>query len=256
MIWYLIFFWLWCLGWVEEAADEKTWIFQEWFTNSSEPAADYYVNQENLLTSISFKNNDGEEFKINYLSPIPYLIPDLNIEEKKEFESEMQFDSAEFSMPTTLIYERFEDQTITTPAGEFSNCQHYVINTTSLFDIKIAQIPAKEVREIWYHPSVNGVVKEVYRKSPIKYLFWSMEGYTAESELISFSQDAPMTDFTPTQSINDEIQFPVNNSDPQKNNYLLVMVFIIILITVGVYFTLKFIKQKKPHHSQWNRASY
>lgn len=50
----------------------------------------------------------------------------------------------------------------------------------------MAKVPISEQRDRWYHERVNGLVKEVYRKDPVKFLAWSQEGYTATSVLVAF----------------------------------------------------------------------
>jgi hypothetical protein len=87
-----------------------------------------------------------------------------------------------------LVVERLEDEAVTTPAGEFSACRHYKVVNSSTFDIKIAKVPLTEQRERWYHPQVNGLVKEVYTKGRVKFLTWSRPGYTATSVLASFGK--------------------------------------------------------------------
>jgi hypothetical protein len=56
-------------------------------------------------------------------------------------------------------------------------------------DVKIAKIPFREERERWYHPSAQGMVKEVYRKGPVKFLGWSRAGYTATSTLLAYGRE-------------------------------------------------------------------
>lgn len=45
-----------------------------------------------------------------------------------------------------------------------------------------------EERERWYHPSVGGMVKEVYRRDPVRFLTWSRPGYTATSTLMAYGK--------------------------------------------------------------------
>ena len=176
----------------------KQWVIEEEFTNSPDGTVLLYVNQDRELCALGFKDDKGETVKddkgetvkMEYLPQVPYQTAKLNIAEKKTFESRIKVSSADFSMPITMIFERLKDETITTPAGVFAGCQHYKVNITSFFDIKIAKIPLSEEREVWYHPEVNGVVKEIYRKSPVKFLFFSKEGYTATSTLMSFGKAA------------------------------------------------------------------
>jgi len=64
-------------------------------------------------------------------------------------------EAVEFSLPATITIERLEDETTTTPAGEFVGCQHYRTTTASTVNIKIAKIPITEER----HQRVDDVWK-------------------------------------------------------------------------------------------------
>ena len=138
-------------------------------------------------------------------------------------------------MPTAAVFERLADETITTPAGEFVNCHHYHIAGASVIDIKIAKITAAEEREVWYHSEVHGIVKEVYRKKPIKFLAWSQQGYTATSVLTNFIEEVPTEDFVPARNISSENrQLPVNTSFVNQRLYIVLLVIVIILVIIIV----------------------
>ena len=91
----------------------------------------------------------------------------------------LRMDSADFALPSKTTIERLADETITTPAGDFAGCPHYRSVTASTVNVKIAKIPMTEERERWHHPTAQGMVKEVYRRGPVKFLAWSRPGYTA-----------------------------------------------------------------------------
>jgi hypothetical protein len=113
----------------------------------------------------------------------------MNVAEVRTFQTVLRADAAKFALPVTTVVERLADETITTPAGEFPGCAHYRTTTQSVVDVKIAKIPFREERERWYHPSACGMVKEVYRKGPVKFLGWSREGYTATSTLLVYGRE-------------------------------------------------------------------
>ncbi len=179
------------IGAVEEP-EGKQWIIEDRFTADEKAAGRLYVNQKRLLTTIEFENEKGEKAKLRYDSPIPYQIMEMNIDQEKTIETSLKMDSADFTLPSTMVIQRLDDETITTPAGEFVDCWHFIFKTKSVFNIKIAKIPMTEERERWYHPKVNGLVKEVYRKDPVKFLTWSRKGYTATSILTAYGKkDVP-----------------------------------------------------------------
>ncbi len=176
---------------VAEATEGKQWIIEERFTRDEKAAGRVYVNPERLLTVIEFENEKGEKAKLRYDPPIPYQIMDMNIGQEKTVETSLKMDLNEFTLPSTMVIQRLDNETITTPAGKFEDCWHFMFKTKSIFKIKIIKIPMTEERERWYHPSINGLVKEVYRKDRIKFLTWSQEGYSATSVLTAFGTEVP-----------------------------------------------------------------
>ncbi|MCX5644635.1 MAG: hypothetical protein NTZ17_08100 [Phycisphaerae bacterium] len=178
---------------VAEGQEGRQWVIEERFTNSKNVIGRVHVNQEQMLTLLEIENKKGEVARLRYDPAIPYRLLDLAPGQKREIETTLKMDSVEFSLPSTITIERLEDETVTTPAGEFAGCRHYRTTTTSTMNIKIAKIPMTEEREQWYHGSVHGMVKEVYRKGPVKFLTWSREGYTATSELTALGKEEVKT---------------------------------------------------------------
>lgn len=167
----------------------KQWVIEERFTNDKGTIGRVHVNQEHMLTLLEIENKKGEVAKLRYDPPIPYRVTDLPVGEKRKIETTLRMEAVEFSLPSVITIERLEDETITTPAGEFVGCRHYRTTTASTVNIKIAKIPITEERQQWYHERIQGAVQEVYRRGPIKFLTWSREGYTATSVLTAFGTE-------------------------------------------------------------------
>jgi len=165
---------------------QPTWVVEEGFTNDPNATSLLYVDHERKLTAFDVENDQGQTVKFVYDAPQPYQVPFLEPGQEKTYETTLRLSAPKFAMPTTSVIKRLPDETIVTPAGEFVDCQHYHTTTKSTMNIKIAKIPVTDERDQWYHPSVNGLVKEVYRKGPIKFLAWSCEGYTSTSVLASY----------------------------------------------------------------------
>ncbi|MCP4594341.1 MAG: hypothetical protein GY842_26730, partial [bacterium] len=171
---------------MSQEQDQLRWVVEERFTKDEHATSLLYVNGERLLTAFDIEDDKGGAATLTYDAPQPYQVPFLAPGEEKTYETILRMKSPKFAMPTTSVIKRLPDETVTTPAGEFVNCQHYLTKTRSTMNIKIVKIPVTDERDQWYHPSVNGLVKEVYRKGPIKFLAWSCDGYTATSVLSSF----------------------------------------------------------------------
>ena len=226
------------IGVVEEPKG-KQWIIEERFTKDEKAIGRLYVNSERLITTIEIENKKGEAVKLQYDPPVPHQVLELNIGEEETIETSLKMDSAKFSLPSTIVIRRLDDETITTPAGEFVNCQHVKTTSRSTFNIKIAKIPFTEERERWYHPKVNGLVKEVYRKDPVKFLTWSREGYTATSLLTTFGkEEVPTEKGIVSQADNtNQNKEPSNHSQPRASSFPIYTVFLgtTIVLVIGIY---------------------
>jgi hypothetical protein len=139
-----------------------------------------------MLTALDIENEKDEAVAMYYDSPVPYLIAEMEIGQTKKVETTLRVRSGEFALPATIAFERLPDETVSTPAGEFAGCLHYRVTHRSTIDVKVAKIPITEQRLRWYHADVNGLVKEVYSREPIKFLMWSRDGYTSTSVLERF----------------------------------------------------------------------
>jgi len=227
------------IGVIEEP-EGKQWIIEERFTKDKNAIGRLYVNEEHLLMAIEIENEKGEVAKLRYDPPVPHQVTELNIGEERTIDTSLKMDSVEFSLPSTIVIRRLEDETITTPAGEFVDCRHYKITTKSTFNIKIAKVPFTEEWERWYHPKVNGLVKEVYQKGPVKFLTWSREGYTARSVLTAFGNEEVLAEIGIASKVDNTNQDkrPSNHSRPRETNsaaiYALFLGTTVVLVT-GIY---------------------
>ena len=218
----------------------KQWIIEDRFTGEEKATGRIYVNSKRLLTALEIKNQKGKVAKLRYDPPIPHQIMELDIGQEKTVETSLKMDSTKFSLPSTIVIRRLDDETITTPAGEFANCRHFKTTSKSIFNIKIAKIPITEERERWYHPKVNGLVKEVYRKGPVKFLTWSRAGYTATSVLTAYGkEEVPVEIRLASQNDNtNQSQEPSDHPQPRASSssavYVLFLGTIIVLV-MGIH---------------------
>ena len=160
-------------------------------------------------------------------------------------------DSADFSLPSTIVIRRLDNQTVTTPAGEFADCQYFKITTKAIFDIKIAKIPVTEERERWYHPKVNGLVKEVYRKGPIKFLAWSQEGYTATSVLTAFGKEEVPAEIRTTRKIKMTNQTKEQSNRIGRSAIGIVFLGATVTLVIGTYFLRNQVKRKNLYRKSY-----
>lgn len=168
----------------------EQWVIEERFTADANTVGRLHVVAGRLLTAIEIENAQGEVVKMTYDTPVPYQMPEMEIAAEKVVETVLRMDSPKFALPVKVVIWRLEDESLTTPAGRFDDCRHYQMTTRSTINAKVTTIPLVEERQLWYHESVHGLVKEVYRKEPVKFLAWSQAGYTATSVLATFDTQA------------------------------------------------------------------
>jgi hypothetical protein len=214
---------------VVEEQDGKQWVIEERFTNSK-GVVRLYVNEERLLTAVAIENEKGEVAKLRYEPPVPYQIADLDVGKDRTIETALRMDSSKFALPSTIVIQRLEDETITTTAGEFVGCLHFKATINSTLDIKVTKIPVTEERERWYHPEVNGLVKEVYKKAPVEFRSLSREGYTATSVLTAFGRQAAGTEIGAIKAD----QGREDPNSPQSGVSSRTAVYLILLGALGV----------------------
>jgi len=168
-------------------ANDTQWVIEERFTNDPNVIGRLYVNDQHLLTAFDLENENGEMMTLRYARPVPFQKADIAVGEEVTIETTLGMAGQNFEMPCKIVTRRLDDQTISTPAGAFADCLHYKTTTTLTVNMTITKVPMVEQHERWYSPTAGGVVKEIYRKEPIKFLAWSRPGYTATSTLKSFN---------------------------------------------------------------------
>lgn len=184
---------VWVLARVEGQGGELR-VVEERFTRDEQTIARLLVRADGLLEAIEVSNDKGQTARLRYDPPIPYHPPTMAVGETQTISTSLGMDAADFTLPSKIVTERLADETVATPAGEFADCRHYRIVTTSTINLKIAKIPFTEEREQWHHPTAQGMVKEVYRRGPVKFLTWSRPGYTAASVLTAYDRQEPDPD--------------------------------------------------------------
>ena len=190
---------------VAAGAEPGNWVLRERYTGEPNVVGRLFVREQAGLLGFEVLHGQGEVLKMTYDTPMPYPVPQLEVGQETTVENVLRVDSPEFVMPIKVVTQRLEDETVTTPAGQFVDCQHYRTITGSTINVKVAKVPVSEQRDRWYHESVHGLVKEVYRKEPVKFLAWSQEGYTATSVLTAFGREAvePVAEPAPQSEAND-----------------------------------------------------
>ena len=169
-----------------ELGGQRLWIIEERFTHDPNVVSRLYVDDTQRLLSIDVTNQKGEALRLTYESAIAYQAMALEVGEQRLVKTQLLGSDAKFKVPIEIQVQRFEDETVDTPAGLFQDCRHFEFAMKSSIDLKLVKIPIEETRHRWYSDQVHGLVKEVYEKKAGKFMTWSWEGYTSTSTLASF----------------------------------------------------------------------
>ena len=108
--------------------------------------------------------------------PIP-AIWSLKQGEQKTLKTNMDMGGS--TIPVEVVAKRLKDETITIPAGKFTNCRHIQIIHSRQNE---TGEPAKTKTDQWYHPKVRNFVKEVTIMN-----YQSDNSHTGTSVLKSFT---------------------------------------------------------------------
>ncbi|HON92323.1 MAG TPA: hypothetical protein PLT20_11105 [Sedimentisphaerales bacterium] len=229
---------VWVLARVEGQGGELR-VVEERFTHDEQAIARLLVRADGLLEAIELANDKGQTARFRYDPPIPYHPPTMAVGESRTISTSLRMDAADFTLPSEIITERLADETVATPAGEFADCRHYRIITTSTINLKIAKIPFTEEREQWYHPTAQGMVKEVYRRGPVKFLTWSRPGYTATSVLTGYDrQEFDSNHSTTTSHVPEQIETQApHNEQTVLWKHVIPLATLLVLLSAGAVTT-------------------
>ncbi|MBI1390510.1 MAG: hypothetical protein GC154_18900 [bacterium] len=160
--------------------DDKRWVIQELWGDDDQWGGKQIVNSNRMYDKIEV----GDDRTMDVTPGYPYDSMLLKPGEEKTVEAEFHF-GEDRSFPMKLVAKRLDDETIKTPAGEYKDCIHVKYDESFSFTGQNGdKIEIKTSREHWYHPSVNGLVKEVYTST-------GPDGQTrtGTSELITYSKE-------------------------------------------------------------------
>ncbi|MFO7965238.1 MAG: hypothetical protein R6U50_15045 [Desulfobacterales bacterium] len=164
-------------------------VIQENYGKPDPVKTHYYVDENNFIAvevSMAPQHVVTSVFKPG----CPFDIPDLEIGEEKVFEYTKTNDLLHNTTAYNLTIERLEDQTIEVPAGTFENCKRFKMSVSAIIEPNVQDIRKTVINldtDLWWHPSVNGTVKEVSKTGPFEYVGEMLPGYVAKSVLTSYS---------------------------------------------------------------------
>ena len=219
-----------------EEEDATYWVIEEKFTHDPCVVSHSYINTENLLTTIKiFHVEKGELIRMSYEPAIPWPAPKLAVGEEITCQSSLIIGEGDFTMPDTVVFKRLGNETVEVEAGTYINCQRYQVSSSCIMDFKITKIPYQEKREIWLHPDVKGVVKEVYQKQDMEIMGITQKGYSSSSVLSSYVA----RDQAAANMFNDDIYQPeIKGLSLQTKFHLLLIGIVVVCLLLITAFIL------------------
>ncbi len=144
---------------VKGEGKEKRWLILEAWGNDDQWAGKRYVCADRM-----YDRMEGGGDMIMTIKPAT-LFDGLNLKPDEEKSIECTFEvSADMSFPIKYTIKRVKDQTVKVPAGEFENCICVKSEEAITFSPPNGGdgMTITTKREQWYHPKVNGLVKEIF----------------------------------------------------------------------------------------------
>ncbi|RJP32553.1 MAG: hypothetical protein C4527_05870 [Candidatus Omnitrophota bacterium] len=142
---------------VQGEGEAKRWLISEIWGNESDRAGSQHVDAQRLYDKMDIPNGESVPFK----PALPFDYLNLKAGEKKDYESKVTGPDG-MEVPLKYSAERLADETIKVPAGEYKNCVHVKSQESIIFSREGQELTITTNRESWYHPSVNGMVKEIF----------------------------------------------------------------------------------------------
>ena len=140
--------------------DAKMWILSEQWGKDDANPIEKHVNAKRLLC----KSGPSSQL-ITLNPPVPYAWTGQKPGEEGTFQIKMG--DGEMSIPMTFVSKRMENETLKVPAGEFKDCKK--VKTVATMELPGPQNQKMKLEfniTQWYHPSVNGFVKEEFKFTP------------------------------------------------------------------------------------------
>jgi len=137
----------------QTADDRELWIVKmKWGVDDFEPIRTF-LDARRFIHRI-----EHGAFTADMKPSCPYEMIDLKPGELREYTAEQV--SENLVIPIQVKAERLIDETVETPAGIFQDCQKVKVVLTCEFPDRKA--PIKLNYMLWYHPKVNGMIKESF----------------------------------------------------------------------------------------------
>ena len=111
------------------------WVLQERYSEDEGVVGRLHVSEAQGLTGFEIENAKGEVAQMTYETPMPYPVVPLEVGQETIVENVLRMHSPEFAMPMKVVTKRLADETLTTPAGRFTDCQHYRTTTLSTINV-------------------------------------------------------------------------------------------------------------------------
>ena len=167
--------------------EKKRWIIKSTSGFYDKSPGRWFIDKNRMVHKVD--SGAGEKVITN--PPVYYDHPFLKVGE--EIELQYNFIYKKMCCPSRIVYKRLKNETVIVPAGEYTECHHYVIHHY-IYDTLDKPIKGRQanvlniVEEIFYHPKVNGTVKKIFIKKPTTNTLERTKGFTAIIELKAYTR--------------------------------------------------------------------
>jgi hypothetical protein len=178
------------INWIKTNWLTKNWVIKERYGDPRDVIeVRHFIDKNNRIDKSLTISPRGFITKRNDPA-YPFDRAGLAIGEEKEFKGQQTTNPFYAVYPYTVKFKRLKDQTMEVPAGKFTDCRHYKISvsyTSAGEYVDYRKTSISEDIDMWCHPDVNGIVKNITRSGPFEYMAEIRDGYTATSVLKSYT---------------------------------------------------------------------
>lgn len=163
--------------------DETTWkVVEKWGTYDGSPTH-YTLGADGKAKSMMMGTS-----RVTITPPMPVMMMGLEQGETLTYDGSLKVYGGEGQFGLSMDMKREADQTIEVPAGTFEDCIYYTGTSTLKITMNGNDLEVVAKHEIWFHASVNGMVKEVYTYDTMNFGDTRIPAFECVSTLKSYTK--------------------------------------------------------------------
>lgn len=144
-------------------SEKKVWVIKEEWGENDNRVSYTFVNEKKMISKVEVGENRNA---ISFEPAVPMVFTHLKPDEEISYKTNFSWQNGP-SVPMAIKAKRLKNETVKVPAGEYKDCIHARLEESITFSTNSGEsMTIKNIREVWYHHDVNGMVKELFTMRP------------------------------------------------------------------------------------------